>query len=265
MHFQEYVNFKTKSVSPNTVTKHLRHVSKSLDNAVKQNIIAFNPIKRIDMPKKIKFTGAKHYNEQQIEQLLECSKGDPLELIILLTIFYGLRRSEVLGLKWDAIDMENNTITIKHTVISTYKAVHKVDSTKNDSSNAVIPLPYIIKTELQKWKNEQKQHNLMQPNDYKNDGYVCTYVDGSLIRPDYVTQHFKRLLKRCGMPAIRFHDLRHSSACYLKYLGFDLKDIQTWLRHGNIQTTMNIYVNLDMTAKTEIANKLNNRFVQFAV
>jgi len=65
------------------------------------------------------------------------------------------------------------------------------------------------------------------------------------------------------MPHIRFHDLRHSSAGYLKYLGFDLKDIQTWLRHGDIGTTMNIYVNLDMEAKRAIANNLNQRFQQF--
>jgi len=66
------------------------------------------------------------------------------------------------------------------------------------------------------------------------------------------------------MPHIRFHDLRHSSACYLKYLGFDLKDIQIWLRHKDIQTTMNIYMNIDMEAKTEIANKLNDKFSNFS-
>ena len=66
------------------------------------------------------------------------------------------------------------------------------------------------------------------------------------------------------MPHIRFHDLRHSSASYLKYLGFDLKDIQTWLRHADIQTSMDLYTHLDMEAKTEIANKLNSRFTGFS-
>jgi integrase len=68
------------------------------------------------------------------------------------------------------------------------------------------------------------------------------------------------LLKKSGMPHIRFHDLRHSSANYLKFLGFDLKDIQTWLRHKDIQTTMNIYVDLDMAAKSNIANNLDAKF-----
>jgi len=113
---QQYVNVKLKELSPNTVRKHLANISKCLDSAVKQNIIAFNPVKRIEMPKKERFTGAKHYNERQIEELLECCKGDSLEVVIMLTLFYGLRRSEVLGLKWGAVDFESKTITIKHTV-----------------------------------------------------------------------------------------------------------------------------------------------------
>ena len=84
-----------------------------------------------------------------------------------------------------------------------------------------------------------------------------------LMKPNYVSQHFKLLLEKNNMPKIRFHDLRHSSACYLKYLGFDLKDIQTWIRHGDIQTTMNIYVSLDMEARRNIADSLNEKFASF--
>ena len=141
--------------------------------------------------------------------------------------------------------------------------VYKTDSTKNDSSYAVIPLPNMIKTKLEWWRAQQEEHQRLQPNDYDNEGYICTQVDGSLIKPHYVSDHFKRLLRNNGLPPIRFHDLRHSSAGYLKHLGFDLKDIQTWLRHGDIQTTMNIYVNLDMDAKRGIADSLNERFASF--
>ena len=90
--------------------------------------------------------------------------------------------------------------------------------------------------------------------------YVCTSFNGSPIKPDFVSQHFRLLLKKSDLPLIRFHDLRHSAAAYLKYLGFDLKDIQTWLRHKHIQTTMDIYVTLDMDAKRSIADSLNERF-----
>lgn len=148
MHLDQYISLKEKTLSANTIRKHLANISKCLDSAVKNNIIAFNPAKRINLSKKAKYTGAKHYNERQIEQLLGCSKGDPLEIVILLTVFCGLRCSEVLGLRYDAIDFENDTIMIKHTVIQVDKEVHKMDTTKNESSCAVLPLPNMIKTYL---------------------------------------------------------------------------------------------------------------------
>ena len=263
-HIQQYINFKMNTLSPNTVIKHLRNISKCLDSAVRQNLIAFNPVKRVEMPKMIRFTGAKRYNEKQIEQLLDCSKGDPLEIVILLTIFYGLRRSEVLGIKWDAVDFENNTLAIRHTVTSANGELFKTNATKNDSSYAVLPMPDMIKNALIDWRSEQLRFKAIQPNDYIEEGYICTRIDGNLIKPDYVTDHFQVLLRQNCMPIIRFHDLRHSSANFLKYLGFDLKDIQVWLRHGDIQTTMNIYVDLDMDEKRNIADVLNERFMRFA-
>ena len=264
MHIQQYINFKMETLSPNTIIKHLRNISKCLDSAVRQNLIAFNPVKRIDMPKKIKYTGAKYYNEKQIEQLLKCSKGDSIEIVILLTIFYGLRRSEILGLKWDAIDFENDTLIIRHTVTAFNGKAHKMGSTKNDSSNSVFHLPIMIRTELLNWRDKQLYYKELQPNDYIDENYICTHITGNLMSPNYVSNHFRKLLKRNNMPLIRFHDLRHSSASYLKHLGFDLKDIQTWLRHKDIQTTMNIYTHLDMQAKINIADRLNDKFMKFA-
>ena len=155
------------------------------------------------------------------------------------------------------------TIAINHTVVQGHKKMHIKDSTKTKSSNVIVPLVGIIALRLKGLKEQQEKYKLLQPNDYVDEGYVCTQINGSLIKPNYVSQHFKLLLAKNNMPHIRFHDLRHSSAGYLKYLGFDLKDIQTWLRHGDIGTTMNIYINLDMDARRNIANNLNKRFENF--
>jgi integrase len=121
-------------------------------------------------------------------------------------------------------------------------------------------MPDIIISILTKWKEQQQAYRALQPNNYHDSDYVCTKPNGELISPDYVTQHFAVLLKQNNMPKIRFHDLRHSSANFLRSIGFDMKDIQTWLRHKDIQTTMNIYVNLDMEAKTNIGDALNAKF-----
>ena len=116
-----------------------------------------------------------------------------------------------------------------------------------------------------KWKDEQAQRRELQPNDYTDSDYICTMFDGQLMRPDYVTKHFKKVLTKNGLPVVRFHDLRHSSAKYLKYLGFDPKDIQTWLRHADIQTTLNMYIKMDMEDKTNIADMLNARIANFSI
>jgi integrase len=259
-HIQQYVNDKLKIVSSNTVRRHLANISKCLDSAVKQRIITINPVKLIELPQKVKFTGAKRYNEKQMEQLLECAKGDPLEIVIRLTLFYGLRRSEVLGLRWEAVNFEEKTLAIKHTVVKIGNVTHKNDRTKNASSRAVFPMPEKIIVALKQWQSRQNELKEVQPNDYHDTDYICTYADGRLLATDFVSQHFALLLKKNGLPHIRFHDLRHSAAHYLKFLGFDLKDIQIWLRHKDIQTTMNIYVDLDMDDKTNIANSLEAKF-----
>ena len=92
--------------------------------------------------------------------------------------------------------------------------------------------------------------------------HLC-HADGRLIHPGYVSKRFTQLLKKNGLPHMRFHDLRHSSAEYLKYLKFDLKDIQMWLRHGDISTTGNLYLHFNMEAKNAIADNLNERFQNF--
>jgi len=259
---QKYVNEKlTSGLSPNSVKRHLDNISSCLNSAVKQNIIAFNPVSRIEKPSVKKFTGAKFYNEKQIEQLLEVSKGEPLEIVILLTIFYGLRRSEILGLKWCAIDFEARTLTIKHTVSQVGKEIHRRDSTKNDSSHATFPMSDKIIARLMEWKEQQKEWEALQPNDWQNDeDYICIKPTGELMKPSYISRNFPLILKKNNMPHIRFHDLRHSSASFLHHLGFDLKSIQVWLRHKDIQTTMNLYTHLDMSAKTNIADTLDAKF-----
>lgn len=260
MHIQQYINYKLKSVSPNTVRKHLFNISKAMDSALKQNLIPFNPVKRIEMPKKIKFTGAKFYDEKQIAALLEAAKGDPLDHIIHFALFYGLRRSEVMGLKWDAVDFENKTISIKHTVVQHGTKLHKNNNTKNISSFRTLPLAEKMKEILLDIKKQQEKYKQLQPNDYIEENYIFTYPNGKLISPNYVTRHFKLLLEKNGLPIIRFHDLRHSSASYLLNLGFNLKQIQYWLGHGDISTTMNIYAHLDISSKREIADILNHNF-----
>ena len=209
-HIDKYAKAKMKSVSNNTVRKYLTNISKCLDSAtvMPNRIIPYNPAKVIEWPKKEEFMGAMVYDEAQIIKLLDVSKGDPMELMILITVYYGLRRSELIGLKWDAIDFQQSTITIRRTVTRVMK-VNEKENTKSKKSYRALPLSDEIMEQLQGVKQRQDELKQLQPNDYKDEGYIFTRLDGSHINPDYPSDHFKLILKKHGLPIIRFHDLRH--------------------------------------------------------
>ena len=104
-----------KTVSPGTVIHYHANIHKALKYAVKMDLIPFNPADKVERPKKQRYI-ADYYRQEELERLLEAPKDHPYSLLIQMTAFYGLRRSEALGLKWDAIDFERDTITIKHIV-----------------------------------------------------------------------------------------------------------------------------------------------------
>ena len=116
-HIQDYYTFdmKENGVKANTVIHRHANIRKALQYAFKIGLLESNPADRIERPKKEKFSGS-IYNEKELEQLFASVKDDPIELGVILAAFYGLRRSEVVGLKWSAIDFEKKTITICHTV-----------------------------------------------------------------------------------------------------------------------------------------------------
>ncbi len=207
------------------------------------------------------------YNEQELNKLFEISKNDPLALIILITAFYGLRRSEVLGLQWDSFDFKNKTITIKHTITITNtngnnRKIEGKDRTKNKSSYRTLPLFDDIANMLLKAKEIQEAFKRAFGNSYNKKylNYVFVKPDGNIVRPDYITEHFSILLKKANMRHIRFHDLRHSCASLLLAKGIPMKSIQEWLGHSNFSTTANLYAHLDTNSKKISASVLEDTF-----
>ena len=239
---QSYYNAQLKAgLSPNTVRKHHANIHKCLDYAVRMGKITLNPSIMTELPAKRKYQGAIAYTPEQLKKLLRLFRGEPLEVAVQLTVTYGLRRSEVCGLRWEAIDFDAGTIHICHTAVMNKGKVVYSDSTKTDSSNRVLPLTNNMRTYLQKVQYQQAENKKLFGDAYIDSGYVCVHPNGAPIRPDYVTPHFQRRLKEIGLPVIRFHDLRHSAVYALRKGGCDAKDIQAWLGHSDITTTLNVY------------------------
>ena len=266
IHIQTFYNelMIKYNLSANTVIHHHAIIRKCLDYAFKMDIIPNNPADKIQRPKKEQFIGS-FYTENELNTLFEKSKGDPLELVVLVTAFYGLRRSEVLGLQWDSFDFENKTITIKHTITITNtdgnnRKIEGKDRTKNKSSYRTLPLFEDIAEKLLEFKEKQESFKKAFGNSYNKKylNYVFVNPQGRLLRPDYVTQHFSILLSKIGLKHIRFHDLRHSCASLLLAKDIKMKAIQEWLGHSCFSTTANLYAHLDSKSKQESAEALVN-------
>ncbi|MGN0520532.1 MAG: tyrosine-type recombinase/integrase [Candidatus Fimenecus sp.] len=243
-------------LSAKSVKSHIVIIKQVLKEAVKSGYLLTNPSEFVTLPR-IQHFEASFYTANQIAELLHCIQDDPLYPLIYLTIVYGLRRSEVLGLKWDSINFETRTLTIKHTVVQFSEVVEK-DSTKTASSHRAYPITDEIMQILLNMKNAEAQNVTLFGKEYVKNDYIFKWDNGTPYSPNYITHRFKQLLKKYNLPIIRFHDLRHTCASLLVAKGFSMKDIQEWLGHSDFSTTANIYSHLDVKRKNSIADSMSS-------
>ena len=243
-------------LSAKTLRHHKNIIHQTLELAVLNGIIPSNPCKNITLPKLEKHT-YEFYNYEETKQFLNAVKNEPLYPLYLITAIYGLRRSEVLGLKWDSIDLNNKRLTIQHTRTRCNEIIEK-DKTKTKSSLRSFPLTDEVVNLLVKIKLQEKRNKMLFGKDYVSNYYVFKWEDGRPYSPDYITSKFAKTLKKYGLKHISFHGLRHSCGSLLNEQGFTLKDIQEWLGHSDIQTTANIYLHLDTKRKENIAKSISS-------
>lgn len=255
-HIRSYYDEKGKKLSACTQRKHHAVINQALKAAARQDLLPHNPADKITLPKVEQYTG-KFLSIAQGKKLLEAAKGTSIETAVRLGIAYGLRRSEIVGLRWSAIDFENDTITINHTVTSMSTLIAK-DRTKNKSSNRTLPLIPNVKEWLLQLREQQEQAKALCGSEYKDSEYVFRRIDGSIFSCSTLSKSFKTLLAKNGLPPIRLHDLRHTCASYMLKAGVNLKVISEYLGHSQIGTTMNIYGHIDIEAKKEAATAIGS-------
>lgn len=233
-----------------SVRKHLSIIKQAFREAALYELIPKNPAEPIKMPRVRSVSERTEFiTLTQAKRILTALKGHPLYELVYITLYYGLRRSEVLGLKWSAVDFEEDALHINHTVVKNLTIVAK-DRTKTDSSRRTFPLFPEVKEMLLRMK---------EASNVRSD-YIFTWEDGRLYRPDYVTRGFQRALRSKGEKPIRFHDLRHATASLLFDMGWSVPDVQHWLGHSDIETTMNIYVAYNQERKIAVGGALQGVF-----
>ena len=262
-HLQMFYSEMLRRVTPNTVIHYHAVIHSALKYAVKTDMLIQNVADKVDRPRKNSFQPV-FLSADEMQKMFEVLRGTKLELPVLVAAFYGFRRGEVLGLKWDAIDFERDTITIKH-IVTNAKIDGKceivcADRAKTKSSLRTLPLVSSIREKLLALREQQKENRRVCGNCYskKYDGYVFVDAMGNIFNPRSVTANFSKLLEQNGLRHIRFHDLRHSCASLLLANDVPLKHIQEWLGHSDIGTTANIYSHLDYKSKITSANVMDN-------
>lgn len=251
---------KKGGLSENTLRLHAAVLNLIFKYAIINGIIKDNPCTYAEIPKNtVSVKKHEFYTPHQCNELLEISKDSPFHDIVLITFLYGLRRSEVMGLRWKDVDFENNTVTIQHTRVLNKTVVVK-DKTKNESSNRVYPLLDEVRVMLLDLKEKQQKYKEQLRNLYTESEYIFVNEFGVPFHPSYPSHRLRHFIEKHSLPHIRFHDLRHSCASYLLSKGWNMKAISDWLGHSQIGTTMNIYAHINMDQKRNLAKTIDNTF-----
>ena len=213
-HLQMFYSEMLRRVTPNTVIHYHAVIHSALKYAVKTDMLIQNVADKVDRPRKNSFQPV-FLSADEMQKMFEALRGTKLELPVLVAAFYGVRRGEVVGLKWDAVDFEQGTISVKRTVTSTiidgkYQEFEQ-QSAKTKSSLRTLPLIGSFREYFMQVKEAQELNKQVCGNcyNYEYDGFVFVDELGERMRVEYLTNAFPKFLESHGLRRMRFHDLRH--------------------------------------------------------
>lgn len=222
-------------LSKRTVENHHRILSQALKHAVHTyNILDSNPCNGVTAPQPDK-PDINTLTEKEVNKLLDLIEDDYIfYTIIYVAVYTGLRRSELLALRWKDIDLDEQVLQVRRAVneVSGQGLVYK--ETKNTSSQRSVNFDDDVTKVLRYYVKKQFKF-------YGKENLVFVNNEGEAIRPDYVTKKFKREIRKMNLEDVRFHDLRHTHATWLLKLGINPKIVQERLGHYDISTTLDVY------------------------
>lgn len=250
---------KSEPLSATTIRNIHRVISKALNDGIRRGILYYNVASSAKIPKQQRHK-SEFLNEEQVKTLIGLFKGSVVEIPVVLCALFGFRRGEVLGLKWHSIDMVKRTITISETLQQHIGGSITVPP-KTDSSYRTLPIPESVFKLLTEHKKKQEDMKKILKDKYVNSDYVCTWEDGRVIEPNYLTRTFHKVILESDLPTIRLHDLRHSVASNLLNRGFTVVQVAEWLGHSSSTTTLSYYAHTDKTSKINISNSIDDLFI----
>lgn len=258
---EEYYRFRQQvhHVGANTVKHEHANIHSALKWAVAEGVLPYNPSDSIRLPKMQKHI-ANTYSDEQLKIFIEAVKESELAPAILLAAWFGLRRGEIIGVKWDCVDLKNKALHIRGTIKDQGKDGYKLyyeASAKTKSSIRSFPLSDAQVRYFSQLKEYQRRRRRIKGYCHDWDDYVCTYKDGKLIAPDTLSRAVPKLSEACGLPRLKLHELRHTNISLLVQNGIPILEASKWAGHSNPSTTANIYAHIDDKSKERISTILS--------
>ncbi len=227
--------FAPASVNKLHVTLH-----KALDQALKWRMVPRNVAEMVNGPRPAP-PEMRTLSAAETRRLLEAARGDRLEALYVLAVHTGMRQGELLALKWQDIDLENATVSVRRTITMSEGCIHLGES-KTKKSRRTIRLTEAAVLALREHLSRQMEEIERLGDLYEDNGLVFTSGVGTVINPTNLRRRsFASLLRRAGLNRIRFHDLRHTCATLLLGRNVHPKYVQELLGHANIAITLDTY------------------------
>lgn len=257
---QEYFTKKSNECNSGTIAIAKKVLNSTFKLAVKHRVIKSNPMNSIESSVVKKESASVFLTKEEINTVIAEVKESEYYLPILIAIHTGMRRGEILGLTWEDVDLDSNTVDINKQLHYRKGGCFTLDSTKTKSSNRKLLIPDYLANELELAKKVQDEHKAYyDKNYYTTHNFVCCKEDGSPFIPDYLSNFTTKLSKDLGIN-FKFHDLRHSHASLLLEADVNIKVIQERLGHSKINTTLDVYSHVSQKLERESIDKFENLF-----
>jgi len=238
-----------------TVSYHRTVLRIALGQAVKWGMIGRNVAALVAPPKAVRYEG-RTLTPDEAKQLLKTVGGDRLEALYAVALAVGLRQGEALGLRWQDIDLEGRTLTVRNQM-QRINGKLTLTEPKTAHSRRTVALPSVVVAALHRHCERQAEERAWAGSRWQESGLVFTTAIGTPLNQPNLRRAFCALLDRAGLPMIRFHDLRHSAASLLLAQGASPRVIMETLGHANIGITMNLYTHVMPALLQETAAMMN--------
>jgi integrase len=242
-HLIEYYDSKLSNLSASTITKHHHLIVDCLSDAVKWNLVTRNVGIAVEPPRAPK-REMKALSVGETHQFLDNCTTEPWRTIFHTLIWTGIRRSELLGLQWNDLDLDMALMTIRRSLVRLQNGTYVTEEPKTSSGTRTLDLAPSTCLMLKEHRANHEQAIDLLGIPFSEANLVFGHPDGTPRTPSTVTQQFRRIASRAGLPGVRLHDLRHTHASLMLQQGTDIKTISTRLGHSSVAFTMDTYAHL---------------------